>query len=322
MSEQLSTYIAGQRREIEDALRARLPLTSLPAARSLNDALAYAVFPGGKRLRPVLALLACDLVGVPRAGGLDVMCAVEFLHSSSLILDDLPSMDDAHLRRNRRALHLAYGEGVATLAAVALLNQSYALLAQAAGACKKTGAVESLIAEAARSVGANGMIGGQVVDLLTRASGEDDVSQLESRDLKTVALMRLMMIAGALACGAKDEDLRALVEFGECFGRAYQICDDLLDDSCDSDLTGKPAGQDARHARATAVTAYGVSAARQIAARLVARGSSRLVERFGARTETRLLADAARLCLERVKVNEISNDAPASSIALSSRAAS
>src|SRR5215218_5530123 len=110
-------------------MRSHLPLSPLPAARRLNDALLYALFPGGKRLRPVLSLLASALVSVPRAEALNVACAVEFLHGSSLIIDDLPCMDDAGMRRNRRTLHLVFGEGTAMLAALALLNQSYALFA-------------------------------------------------------------------------------------------------------------------------------------------------------------------------------------------------
>ena len=131
-SENLARFVASERPAVESELRKHLPVSSLPGARRLNDALEYAVFPGGKRLRPALALLASTLAGASREQSLSIACAVEFLHSSSLVLDDLPSMDDANLRRSRRALHLVFGEGMAVLAAVALLNQSYVLLANAA----------------------------------------------------------------------------------------------------------------------------------------------------------------------------------------------
>lgn len=297
MNERLQSFVAGVRAEVEAALRSHLPVSSLPAAERLNDALAYALFPGGKRLRPVLSLLASSLVGVPRAEALTVACAVEFLHSSSLIIDDLPCMDDAGLRRNRRTLHLVYGEGTAMLAALALLNQSYALLARAARSCGRAGAAHALVSEAARAVGAEGMIGGQALDLELRA-GCADADTLAGRDLKTVALMRLMMTAGALACGADEEDARALREFGECFGRAYQVCDDLLDGSRD-ELSGKTAGQDARHGRANAVEVLGECAARSMACELIERGVARLEDRFGGRTQVRLLAEAAYYVLER-----------------------
>ncbi|HEY0173444.1 MAG TPA: polyprenyl synthetase family protein, partial [Pyrinomonadaceae bacterium] len=191
MSEQLTSFIASRRGPVEEALRRRLPLSSLPHAVRLNEALVYAVFPGGKRFRPALALLASELAGASRERALAAACAVEFLHSSSLVLDDLPSMDDAELRRKRPALHVVYGEGVALLASVALLNQSYALLAEAA---RGTDACGTLVREAALAIGADGMVGGQAVDLLTRA-GEADADALFCRELKTVALMRLMMTA-------------------------------------------------------------------------------------------------------------------------------
>jgi len=230
-------FVGSEREAVESALRRSLPLSTLARAGRLNEALEYAVFPGGKRLRPALSLLASRLGGASRRQALGVACAVEFLHTSSLILDDLPSMDDADVRRKRPALHLVYGEGVALLAAIALLNQSYALLSEAACDDDGRGAGGTLLVRAAaRCVGPDGMVGGQVVDLETRASAADEEA-LASRDLKTVALMRLMMTAGALACGACVEKTRTLAEFGECFGRAYQVCDDVWDETCASDLS-------------------------------------------------------------------------------------
>jgi geranylgeranyl diphosphate synthase type II len=292
LSELFVKFVAQERGAIEAALRRSLPLSTLTRAGRLNEALEYAVFPGGKRLRPALSLLASRLAGASTEQGLTVACAVEFLHTSSLILDDLPSMDDADVRRKRPALHLVYGEGVAVLAAVALLNQSYALLSEAS--CGDGGA---LLRAAARSVGADGMVGGQVVDLETRAASADEET-LASRDLKTVALMRLLMTGGALARGACVEETRALADFGECFGRAYQVCDDVWDETCPSDLTGKPARQDARNGRASAVKGFGAEGARLFARRLVARGVARLHAQFGPREEVTLLSDAAHHVLD------------------------
>jgi geranylgeranyl diphosphate synthase, type II len=294
---------------VEAALRAHLPVSRLPAARRLNEALRYALFPGGKRLRPALSLLASRLVGLPRAEALAIACALEFLHSSSLIIDDLPGMDDAYLRRNRRTLHLVFGEGTAMLAALALLNQSYALLAEAARSCAVAGAVETLVSETARVVGAEGMIGGQAIDLELRA-GCTDAAALEGRDLKTVALMRLMMTAGALACGAGKEEIRALVEFGECFGRAYQVCDDLLDETHDSYLSGKTVGQDERHGRASAVKALGTQGARRMARELIERGTRAFHARFDQSIEAELLTDAAYYLINRLPEGEASGSFP------------
>ena len=292
-------FVVSERDGVEAALRRGLPSSRLAGASRLNEALEYAVFPGGKRLRPALSLLASRLAGASRAQALDVACAVEFLHTSSLILDDLPSMDDADVRRGRGALHLVFGEGVAVLAAVALLNQSYALLSEAAcgGGGRPARDCGALLRAAARCVGSDGMVGGQVVDLETRAAAADDEA-LACRDLKTVALMRLMMTAGALACGAGVEETLTLADFGECFGRAYQVCDDVWDETCASEVTGKPARQDARHRRASAVTGFGAEGARLFARRLVARGVARLHAQFGPREEVTLLSDAAHYVLD------------------------
>ena len=300
MTERLSDFIAQHGGEIEAALRRWLPASRQCGAERLNESLEYALFPGGRRLRPVLALLAAKLAGATHEQGLIVGCAVEFLHSSSLILDDLPGMDDADVRRNRRALHLVYGEGLAVLAAVALLNQAYALLAQAARLSVQRGATERLIAEAVRCVGADGMIGGQVVDLELNMSGAGEQA-LVTRDLKTAALMRLMMVAGALAHGADEGDTQTLAQFGECFGRAYQICDDLLDELGESATLGKPTGQDARHLRPSAVSVLGIEESQSLGVALIKEGAEILKGKFGERIETHLLIEAAEMMIHKVK---------------------
>lgn len=301
MTERLTEFIAQHGTEIERALRAHLPVSSHAGAERLNEALAYALFPGGKRLRPLLALAAARLSGATHEQGIMVGCAVEFLHSSSLILDDLPAMDDADLRRNRRALHLVFGEGLAVLAAVALLNQAYALLTRAAEACIEAGTTEALLGEAARTVGADGMIGGQVIDLELQSNRTSERA-LASRDLKTVALMRLMMVAGALARGADDETISTLAKFGECFGRVYQICDDLLDELGGSAFSGKTSGQDARHLRPSAVSVLGMDASQRLIVSLVREGATLLVRKFGERGEARVLVEAAEMMLQKVNL--------------------
>jgi geranylgeranyl diphosphate synthase type II len=300
VAETLFEFVACQRQCVEDALGEWLPVSSQPGAERLNGALRYALFPGGKRLRPIFTMLGASLVGARPRRALASACAIEFLHNSSLILDDLPGMDDADLRRNRRALHLVYGEGIAVLAAVALLNQAYALLVQSASDALRPGAVEALMNEATRCIGVDGMIGGQVVDLETGPNGSC-AERLASRDLKTVALMRLMMICGALASGADAHDIAALAKFGECLGKAYQICDDLLDEPGDLRATGKPKGQDARHLRLNVVAGLGVERAHRMAARLIEEAKRALLETFGERREVRLLSEAADLVIMKVE---------------------
>lgn len=273
---------------IETALERSLPLSAQHGAERLNEALRAAVFPGGKRWRPVLTLLGTMTAGGSAQTALPIACAIEFLHTSSLILDDLPAMDDAHLRRGRAALHLVYGEGLAMLAALALLNQAYALLAQ-----DGTG---RLIVEAARCVGPDGMIGGQAADLDIRAS-RGNSHALASRQLKTTALARLTIIAGAIAAGADERDVSALARYGECLGAAYQICDDLLDEFGESATTGKNVGQDARHLRSNFTAQFGAEEARRLAHDLLAESKQALRERFGECQTASLLIEAADLVI-------------------------
>ena len=182
------------------------------------------------------------------------------------------------------------------LAALALLNEACALLARndrERGACRS---VAALVESAAACIGSNGMIGGQIVDLELQGA-EQGADSLASRNLKTTALMRLTMTAGAIACGAEDKDVAALAGFGESLGMAYQICDDLLDELAASDLTGKPARQDSRHCRPTHVAELGIETARQMAADLIEDANRAFRRRFGKTPEVELLGDAANAIL-------------------------
>src|SRR5262249_40258175 len=158
--ENINAYVNQRRCLIEAALEKSLPLSSQPHARRLNEALRYAVIPGGKRWRPVLTLLGAERIGSSARNAMLAACAMEFLHTSSIIFDDLPAMDDADLRRGVPALHRVFGEGVALLAALALLNESYVLLARAADGNGRCETSTRLIIEAAKCVGGNGVFGG------------------------------------------------------------------------------------------------------------------------------------------------------------------
>lgn len=299
MTEQLANFIAAHEPALAAALQRWLPLSDRAGAESLNEALRYAVFPGGKRLRPMLTLIGTRLVDGDLQQALPAACAIEFLHTSSLILDDLPAMDDADLRRGRPTVHLIYGESMALLASLALFNQAYALLAHAACQSGAPALVEKLMGEAAYCLGADGMIGGQAVDLELR-SGSVGPEALASRNLKTTALMRLTMTAGAIAGGASEAEVTALARFGECLGLAYQVCDDVLDELGDSKLTGKPAWQDARHRRPTFVAELGLAGAQRLAVTLAEEGGAVLQERFGNRHEVCLLTDTMEQVLSGV----------------------
>jgi geranylgeranyl diphosphate synthase type II len=296
MSDRLENFTALYGPPLEAALKRWLPLSDQGGAERLNEALRYAAFSGGKRLRPMLTLISTQLVDGDVSQAMPAACAIEFLHTSSLILDDLPAMDDADLRRGRPAVHLVFGESAALLAALALLNQAYALLARAASQSGAPARVEKLITEAVSCIGADGMIGGQAVDLERQVVGAGTMA-LASRNLKTTALMRLMMTAGAIGCGADEADVAVLARFGERLGWAYQVCDDLLDELSESELTGKTARQDARHLRPTFVAELGSEGAYRLALTLAEEGKSAIIERFGYRREARLLTDAVDLVL-------------------------
>ncbi len=263
---------------IETGLSVYLPQSTLECSGRLNEALHYALFPGGKRLRPVLTLIGVQMVGGCVESALPVACAVEFLHTTSLIFDDLPAMDDATLRRGQPALHLVFGEAMAQLAALALLNQTYALF----------GGTPGLITEAAACLGMDGMIGGQAVDLEIRSDCYPRVP-FAARNRKTSALLRLTLTAGAIACGAPDGDVAALARAGECLGEAYQICDDLLDQYMDGETTGKNGQQDARHQRPSYAAQYGPELCHAHALGLVDETKHCLTRRFGTTSATSVM---------------------------------
>ena len=225
---------------IELALAKHLPQSRRAAAKPLDDAVRYAVFPGGKRIRPTLALLGTRVFSADVQNALPAACAVEFIHASSLVFDDLPCMDDAHIRRGKCVVHKVFGEEIALLAALALLNQSYAIF----------GGTPALIAEATACIGVDGMIGGQALDLSTGGPAEESPlhrhERLLERRRKTSTMMRLALLAGALACGVPARQAEVLGAAGLCLGEAFQMGDDLLDARRSSRHTGKNSGQDRR----------------------------------------------------------------------------
>lgn len=227
----LWSYIERHKPQIEAALREHLPLAPSNIETKFNEAVRYALFSGGKRLRPVLTLLGAELVGGQTDSIVPAACAVEFIHTSSLIFDDLPAMDDSNERRGKDSLHEQFGEGLAILAAIGLLNQAYGLVF-----VNHTGTPERAMrahAEIVECVGASGMVGGQSVDLaLAKSAGANEADGYESesvRNLKTSALMRLALRLGAILAGANYLDLAHLSRFAELLGDAYQLSDDLID---------------------------------------------------------------------------------------------
>jgi geranylgeranyl diphosphate synthase type II len=222
-------YVEKHLPQIEKSLREFLPFAPPKIETKFNEAVEYALFSGGKRLRPVLTLLGAELFGGKAEDVLPAACAVEFVHTSSLIFDDLPCMDNAPERRGKTSLHEKFGEGLAVLVGIGFLNAAYGLIF-----VNHANAPERAIvahAELVECIGAAGMLGGQSVDLAL-AKGAGDASDFESesiRNLKTSALMRLCLRVGAILSGANQIDLANLSRFAEILGDAYQLSDDLID---------------------------------------------------------------------------------------------
>lgn len=233
-------YVERYRPSIEAALREHLPLAPDAVDTEFNEAVEYSAFPGGKRLRPVLTLLGAELVGGAPSEVLHAAAAVEFVHTSSLIFDDLPAMDDSPERRGKLSLHKRYGEGLSTLVAIGFLNQAYALVTRDARGDRRRSA--DAVLEIVECVGPAGMIGGQSVDLKLRESVECRTCSGSVAggvvNLKTSSLIRLALRLGGILSGASERDLDNLSQFAETLGQAYQISDDMIDASQDVGVNG------------------------------------------------------------------------------------
>ncbi|HEY0657950.1 MAG TPA: polyprenyl synthetase family protein [Pyrinomonadaceae bacterium] len=231
-------YVEKHKPAIEKSLREHLPLAPPKIETQFNEAVEYALFSGGKRLRPVLTLLGAELFGGKPETMMPAAVAVEFIHTSSLIFDDLPCMDNAPERRGKTSLHEKFGEGLAVLVGIGFLNAAYGLIFVNHANQPETAIAAH--AELVECVGASGMLGGQSVDLaLAKGAGDASNFDFESvRNLKTSALMRLSLRVGAILAGASYFDLTMLSRFAELLGDAYQLSDDLIDLEEDSRIFG------------------------------------------------------------------------------------
>jgi geranylgeranyl pyrophosphate synthase len=300
--EPLSTFLAAARAAVDAALERYLPSPPMCPA-IVSDAMRYSVFAGGKRLRPALTLAAADAVarqgreGVHRSDVADSLppavlqalpaaCAIEMIHTYSLIHDDLPAMDNDTLRRGRPTLHVLYGDGIAILAGDGLHAAAFTLLAaepqghDAALAARKLRVIRA-IGEAA---GPGGMVGGQAIDLQAggqapRHSVSLDAAGLRSMHArKTGALIRASAVCGSLMAGSDDDTIAAVDRYAGEVGLAFQIVDDILDVEGDEVALGKTTGKDAAAAKPTYPALYGLDRSRALAAQCLARAHQALAD--------------------------------------------
>jgi geranylgeranyl diphosphate synthase type II len=263
----LEDALAGQRLLINRQLAEYVDRLGSDCPDRLREAMAYSLLAGGKRLRPLLTLLACEAAGGNPQAALPAACAVEMIHTYSLIHDDLPAMDDDSLRRGRPTCHIQFGEAIAILAGDALLTLAFEVLArdvhppQVAAAC---------CADLAAAAGATGMVAGQTADFEAEGTGVAGIEQLQAIHLrKTGRLLRSALTMGGRIAGASPEALASLAQYGDKVGLAFQIADDLLDIVGEQEKMGKGVRKDANLGKLTYPFLLGMQESRKRARLLI-----------------------------------------------------
>ncbi len=291
----LAQYLKQRQDRVDRYLERCVP--NARRADKLTRAMRYTLFSAGKRIRPILAIAAAEAVGGAVAPALPFACALEMIHTYSLIHDDLPAMDDDALRRGKPSNHVVFGEAVAILAGDALLTDAFRIMAEAAGrAGVRQGQAVQALAEIATASGARGMVGGQAADMAAENTAPDLPTVEFIHVRKTGALIRAAVRAGALLGGASPEQLRRLTRYGEFIGLAFQVADDILDAEAPSVITGKNSGRDQVRHKATFPAVLGMSAAKERARELLG-GALRELRTFGDAAEP--LRQIARFVVER-----------------------
>jgi len=286
-----------ERRLVEDALDNCLPAPG-EYPEVIHGAIRYSALNGGKRLRPIIALASTRTLGLDPLAVMKSACAVEYVHCCSLVLDDLPSMDNATVRRGRPTTHVVFGVATGILAADALLMHAFKLVADNGVAVGADGTrLAKAIRDLATAVGSFGMVGGQHVDLEAAASETIDPATIEYiQTRKTGALFVVAATIGGTLLGAPEWELGVLGAYAHNLGVAYQIVDDILDVVGDPNVLGKDVGQDVN--KKTFVTVHGIEAARAAAAELVERAKRAL---DGLSGDTQFLRETADYCLTRAR---------------------
>ena len=270
MSFDLNNYIKERCELVDSRLQLAMPAENeLPF--SLHKSMRYSTFAGGKRIRPVLLLAACEAFGGELSAALPAACAMEMIHTYSLIHDDLPAMDNDDFRRGNPTNHKVFGDAVAILAGDALLTQAFILLSSPFFAASvPPERILSVIHEFAYAAGSRGMVGGQIVDMESEGMKDLDLPTVQFIHIhKTGALIKSSVKSGAILGGADDRQLTSIIRYGEAIGLAYQISDDILDIEGTTAEIGKDAGSDQARGKATYPAVIGIHESRLRAAELL-----------------------------------------------------
>lgn len=283
----LATYLADYKTKVEAALDASLVIAEPP---TVYESMRYSLLAGGKRLRPILCLATCELLGGTVAMAMPTACALEMIHTMSLIHDDLPAMDNDDYRRGKLTNHKVYGDDIAILAGDALLSYAFEFIArQTQGVVPQQ--VLAVIAHLGRAVGAEGLVGGQVVDLQSEGKLDVTLKTLEFiHTHKTGALLEACVVCGAMLAGATDAERDRLSKFAQNIGLAFQIIDDILDITATPEELGKTAGKDVAAQKATYPSLLGLEASKQRADVLIAEAIAQLEPWGGQAKPLRALA--------------------------------
>jgi geranylgeranyl diphosphate synthase type II len=290
----LKAYLGSRQKEIDRALDRYLPKASTKPA-TLHRAMRYSLFAGGKRLRPILCLAAAEACGGKIKNALPLACALECIHTYSLVHDDLPSMDNDDFRRGRPTCHKVFGDGIAILAGDALLTIAFEIVSSARPAPRYNMSI--LLREVAVAAGSQKLIAGQVADL--EAEGRN-VKRDELRFIhenKTAAILKTSVRLGAMSANADAKKLRAITQFGHGLGLAFQVIDDILDLTQTSEILGKSAGKDVAAKKATYPAVIGLEKSRAEARRLTRRAHDALSVFAGSKAQA--LHALANYLLER-----------------------
>jgi geranylgeranyl diphosphate synthase type II len=295
--DEIQKTLEAHRQRVEDALeRALPPLAAWPE--TIHRAVRYSLFAGGKRIRPLLVMAAGDAVGAAHDETVPLACAVEMIHTYSLIHDDLPAMDNDDLRRGKPTSHKVFGEAIAILAGDALLTRAFHLLAEVPPGSDATRAVRRLraIAILGEAAGTTGLIGGQVEDLESERRAVDAPTLERLHRAKTGALLGACVRGGATLGGADEETLARLERYASAVGLAFQVVDDVLDATETAEQLGKTAGKDSKADKATYVRVHGLERSRALAQELLSQALD-AVAPLGARGHA--LASLARQIVDR-----------------------